>query len=162
MNAPLLAIVIMVKNEEKAIENTLMPFVRAGVLHMCIFDTGSTDNTIEVTKTFFKTHNISGYIDQEPFVDFATSRNRALEFQKTIFQMPHFFFMPDADWYLQNVGRLIEFCENEKSKTEPLYNMKVKLDHWEYYSSRLFRVSAQNRYVGVVRISPRLLPKAKI
>src|SRR5258707_10172559 len=77
---PLLVVVLMVKNEETVMRATLQPFVDGGVDSFFIFDTGSTDNTIEVTEQFFAEHGITQvYIAQEPFIDFATSRNRALD-----------------------------------------------------------------------------------
>lgn len=162
MEAPLLVVVIMVKNEAKAIENTLLPFVNGGVTHVCVFDTGSTDATIEVTKTFFETHNIHGFIDAEPFVDFATSRNRALELAENHFPNATFFIMVDADWYIQNIHRLLEFCEEHKSKTEEIYYINVMLRHLSYASPRLMRVSAQNRYVGPVHEIPERSPTTTV
>lgn len=156
MNAPLLVVVIMVKNEEEAMVNTLLPFTSQGVKHMCVFDTGSTDKTIEVTKAFFNEHNIEGYIDQEPFVDFSTSRNRGLELAEQHFPNATFFIIPDADWYIQNVPRLLAFCEAEKFKSLPLYNIRVNLENIQYFSARLFRVSARNRYVGAVHEVPEI------
>ena len=76
----LITIVLMVKNEEAVIEKTLEPFVEGGITSFFIFDTGSTDNTISITELFFKKHNIEHYVIlQEPFIDFGTSRNRALD-----------------------------------------------------------------------------------
>ncbi|HLJ31873.1 MAG TPA: hypothetical protein VKU36_05515, partial [Candidatus Babeliales bacterium] len=50
---PILVVVLMVKNEETVMRATLQPFVDAGINSFFIFDTGSTDNTISVTQTFF-------------------------------------------------------------------------------------------------------------
>src|SRR6266436_8173383 len=77
---PILIVVLMVKNEETVMRATLQPFIDGGVDSFFIFDTGSTDNTIGVTESFFSEYGImQGYIAQEPFIDFATSRNRALD-----------------------------------------------------------------------------------
>src|SRR3546814_6686783 len=70
----------MVKDEEQVIAPTLQPFVEAGIDSYLIFDTGFTDKTIEATQNYFAEHNVTnGHIFQEPFIDFATSRNRALD-----------------------------------------------------------------------------------
>ena len=55
---PVLVVVLMVKNEAKVIEDTLQPYIDGGIKHFFIFDTGSTDNTVEVTQECFKKNNI--------------------------------------------------------------------------------------------------------
>ena len=57
-NDPLLVIVLMVKDEQDFIQPTLQPYVDAGIKNFFIFDTKSTDSTVEVTREFFKKNNI--------------------------------------------------------------------------------------------------------
>ena len=52
-----------------------------------------------------------GYILQEPFIDFATSRNRALDLAEELFPKAAFMVMLDAEWYLNDAKLLLEFCE---------------------------------------------------
>ena len=52
------------------------------------------------------------YIMEEPFVDFATSRNRALDLAEQIFVNNSFLLMLDAEWYTHNVSELIDFCKH--------------------------------------------------
>jgi len=52
-NDPLLVVVLMVKNEEDVINATIEPFIKAGIDSYFIFDTGSTDKTVETVKKFF-------------------------------------------------------------------------------------------------------------
>ena len=42
-----LVAVIMVKNEAERIERTTLPSI-VGIKHMVLFDTGSTDNTVDI------------------------------------------------------------------------------------------------------------------
>jgi hypothetical protein len=46
---PLLVAVLMIKNEEPVMQMTLQPLVDAGITDFFIYDTGSTDQTIEIT-----------------------------------------------------------------------------------------------------------------
>lgn len=157
--SPLLVAVVMVKNEAHSIEKTLFPFVINGVKHICILDTGSTDNTIDVVKNFFQIHEVDGYIDQEPFVDFSTSRNRALELAESYFPNSQFMIMPDADWCLENTKHLLKFLENRKDHTdEPLYYLPISSKAIKFSTPRLFRTASKNRFVGVVHEVPKQIP----
>lgn len=152
-NNHLLTVVIMIKNEETAIEKTLLPYIQAGIDSYLVLDTGSTDNTIRLVKNLFKKHNIThGYIVEQPFVDFATSRNYALECAEKQFPNAQFFLMPDAEWYLQNIKELLEFCKNHTNDPEPSYG--TLLLHPEanitFFVFRLFKAHKGIKFEGVV------------
>ena len=116
-----------------------------------VFDTGSTDKTIEVTEKFFQTHNIQHWIiRQEPFIDFATSRNRALELARQEFKNGCFMIMPDAEWYLQNVNGLLQFCEQHKNENHPAYLVRIIGDNLDFYTARLIRMSSEVHFSGAV------------
>jgi glycosyltransferase involved in cell wall biosynthesis len=68
---------MIVKNEEKLILRCLES-VRPLVDFVCICDTGSTDATINIIRNFLKEHNLPGQIVEDPWIDFAANRNRAL------------------------------------------------------------------------------------
>ena len=151
-NGPLLVPVIMVKNEALVIQETLQPYVDAGIQHFFVFDTGSTDNTIAVTQDFFKQHNIQhGIIKQEPFVNFAVSRNRALDLAERAFPDAVFMIMPDAEWYLQNTQGLLEFCEKHKYAPEKAYAIRIiHLGRADYNNVRVVRCGSGERFSGAV------------
>jgi len=150
MDKSLLAVVIMVKDEGKVIENTLLPFVEHGIMNFCVFDTGSTDDTVEKTTKFFEKHNLNGVIGQKPFIDFAASRNDSLDFAEKNFPDVTFFLSLDSDWYIQNLPGLIAFCESKVDETHPVYGVRVRAQKVEIISPRIFRVSEKIRYTGVV------------
>jgi hypothetical protein len=146
-----ITIVLMVKNEQDAMEKTLEPFVKAGIKSFLIFDTGSTDDTIAVTHQFFKKHHITNYvIEEEPFIDFATSRNHALDAADKHFPNTTFYLMLDAEWYLHNVKGLIDFCNLEKHKNTPCYLLRIINNSIDFSVPRLIRASSHARFEGVV------------
>jgi hypothetical protein len=157
----LITIVLMVKNEQAVMEQTLEPFTKAGIKSFLIFDTGSTDDTISVTHNFFKKHHITNYvIAEEPFIDFATSRNHALEAAEKEFPNTVFFVMPDAEWYMHNVKGLMDFCEQEREKSLPAYMVRVTNATIDFPVSRLIRASAHARFErGVHETIPVREPK---
>lgn len=153
MYDPLLVVVIMVKNEEKVMEATLQPFFDGGVDSFFVFDTGSTDNTVSVTQDFFEKNNIEhGYIAQEPFVDFATSRNRALELAHEKFPFAAFMVMPDAEWYINDARGLIDFCQLclDCGENYPSYLIHIVNQALDNYVCRLIRCNRDVRFGGVV------------
>lgn len=150
---PILVVVLMVKNEETVMRATLQPFVDGGVNSFFIFDTGSTDNTIAVTEEFFAENGVTqGYIAQEPFVDFATSRNRALDLAQEKFPQAAFMVMLDAEWYLNDARALVEFCELclLRGDTHNSYLMHIVNQALDNYICRLFRCNFGVRFLGVV------------
>lgn len=152
-HSPLLTIVIMIKNEETAIEKTLLPYIQAGIDSYLVLDTGSTDNTIPLVKTLFQKHKIKdGYIVEQPFIDFATSRNYAIECAEKQFPNAKFFLMPDAEWYLQNIEELLDFCKNHTNDPEPSYATLIftAASDSSFVVFRLFKAHAGIRFEGAV------------
>jgi len=150
---PILVVVLMVKNEETVMRATLQPFVDGGVNSFFIFDTGSTDKTIQITEEFFAEQGVTqGYIEQEPFIDFATSRNRALELAQERFPHAAFMVMPDAEWYINDARALVEFCELclQRGDTYSSYLIHIINEALDNYTCRLLRCNQGVRFFGVV------------
>lgn len=68
-----LCVGIMVKNEQEQIKCTLESI--KGIKNLFIYDTGSTDNTIQVIYDFCKENDIELHLREGEFIDFSTSRN---------------------------------------------------------------------------------------
>ncbi len=150
----LIAVALMVKNEAVAIQATLYSMFKAGIRDYFILDTGSTDNTIDIIHAFFKRHQVNGYVKQEPFIDFATSRNRTLELAEEYFSHIPFMLMPDAEWSLRNGKALMALCQQEINSQDALYTITIKIHSTEFRTSRLFRTANCIRFTGVVHEIP--------
>jgi len=86
---------MIVKNEAHVIKDTLenlYSYIKFS--YYVISDTGSTDNTIEVIKTFFDSKNIKGEIFNDEWKDFGSNRSLAL---KHAFKKTKYLFIFDAD-----------------------------------------------------------------
>lgn len=153
---PLLVAVLMIKDEVAVIEKTLEPLVKGGIQDFFILDTGSTDGTLELVQQFFQRHSLrNAYIMQEPFVDFSTSRNRTLELAERQFPQATFMLMLDANWYVNNVPGLLDFCKGHAHEVNVPSYMITVINHAQnspstYKSQRLFRCAERIRYHGVV------------
>lgn len=86
---------MIVKNESHIIEKTLENLCRyIDFDAYYISDTGSTDNTMEIIRTFFKARGIPGEIEQVEWRDFGFNRTLALQMA---FQKTDYLFIFDAD-----------------------------------------------------------------
>ncbi|MBI2352923.1 tetratricopeptide repeat protein [Candidatus Dependentiae bacterium] len=148
-----LVVVIMIKNESEKILQTLQPYADGEITRMVVLDTGSTDDTITKVRSFFKKNSkITGYLFEQPFVNFAVSRNYAIECAERCFQDACFLFMPDAEWYMQNVKGLKQFCYDHAKELTASYLVKIRNDkcNFDFYVQRLFRAHKGIRFKGAV------------
>ena len=79
----MLAALMMVKNEEASIKITL-DSIRDHIKYVFVFDTGSTDKTLDIIKAKCKKNKQTLYVKQGSFQNFAASRNESIEFAETI------------------------------------------------------------------------------
>ncbi len=149
---PLLAVVIMIKNEEPVIEATLLPYIKGGIHCFLVLDTGSTDKTVSVVRALFDKYSVKhGYIVEQPFINFATSRNYALECAEKQFPQAQFFLMPDAEWYVQGVDELLLFCKQNIMRPEKSFLVLLRTAEGEsFYINRLFKAHKGIRFAGMV------------
>jgi len=160
---PLIVIILMVKNEEHVMQPTLQPYIDAGIDAYVILDTGSTDNTIHITQNLFQQHNIdNGHIFEQPFIDFAVSRNYALECAEKTFPRAQFFLMIDAEWYMHNVPGLIQFCQNNQNCSESSFLLLMRDCRMETATQRLFKAQAGIRYEGAVHEAPNQITTKRV
>ena len=148
---PLLVVVLMVKDEEAVMRDTLKPFLDAGLQHYVVLDTGSTDNTIGVTQQAFQDYGVEhGHIIEQPFVDFSTSRNYAIEQTEKLFPYAGFIMMIDAEWYVHNVEGLLQYCKDHyDDECDAFFIDCIEGNTTKSFHS-LFKAHRGVRYEGVV------------
>lgn len=92
---------MIVKNESRIIQRMLQsiyPFVDS----LCICDTGSTDNTVELIHQFAQEKGITNYlVYSEPFRNFEYNRTHALHKCLDLPTLPTYILLIDADMVLQ-------------------------------------------------------------
>ena len=148
----------MVKNEETVIKQTLLPFVQEDPLGITIgyvvYDTGDApwSTTMEKSKELFEEYGITNYcIVQDPFIDFSTSRNRALRFAETKFPGSTFLLMLDAEWYIKNLNDLLLFCQQKINDTATnVYLLQLVTPFMVFHTARLIRAQTNVCFEGVV------------
>lgn len=135
--APLLGLVMIVRNEARRIAEVLASY-RSHIDAWTILDTGSTDGTQEIIRRELR--DVPGSLFEEPFVDFATSRNRALELHGT---STVFTIMPNGD-VLQGGHDLRAFLEAHRTDRAGAYRVRVSPGH--YYHPLVMRCGAGWHY----------------
>jgi glycosyltransferase involved in cell wall biosynthesis len=148
---PHIALVMMVKNEKKRLRITL-DSVKGIVNSLIIYDTGSTDNTIEILKEFSKESKIPLRLKTGEFVNFSESRNVSLEFADT-FKDIDFLLLLDCNDELRGGEKLLRFAQEQLKTVNTGY---ITCQQWwsgaydNFYNQRFMKVRCGWRYRGVV------------
>ncbi len=146
-----IAVLMMVKNEKKRLSVTLES-IKDFADSLVIFDTGSTDNTIQICKDFCEKYNIPLRLKEGTFENFAISRNVSLEFADSF---------PDIDYLLLldtndelRGGQILRKCAEEYIKN-PSTGFLMCQEWWsgqhdKYFNVRFIKAHQQWRYKGSV------------
>lgn len=139
-NMPSICASMIVKNESNIICRFL-DSIKTFVDYICICDTGSTDNTIEVIEKYFIENNLKGHVFSKEFVNFAENRNYALEESR---EYGDYILLLDADMKLVNSEKI------DKTKLDGKgYSIKQCGGNLEYYNLRLVPSNIRSEYIGV-------------
>lgn len=136
---PTLCLNMIVKNESKIIIR-LLESVYSIIDCYCICDTGSTDNTLDLIKDFFKSKNISGEIFHEPFVNFEHNRNVSLNYAKSF---ADYIIFLDADMIL-NIN---DFSMHDMINYDAGHIFQGN-DSFYYHNARILKSTIDSKYVG--------------
>lgn len=144
-----LAAILMVKNESFRIQVTLTSLL-GFITTIIIYDTGSTDDTVDIIVNFCKKYKLSLYVKHGTFVDFSTSRNVLISYADTVPNID-FFLMLDCNDELQNGADLVKYCKNAPNNNAFFLKQSWKSSiNIHYYNIRLIRSNGGWRYKGVV------------
>jgi glycosyltransferase involved in cell wall biosynthesis len=136
---------MIVKNESKIIErmlNSIYPFVDS----LCICDTGSTDNTVELIHKFAEEKNITNYlVYTEPFQNFEYNRTHALHKCLELPTLPTYILLIDADMVLQ-FGKKLELEQLKQglcvqTPQPDVYFINQGHDAFYYKNARMLRAA---------------------
>ena len=141
---PLLSLVMIVKNEADSITETLLS-VKDHIDYYCILDTGSTDNTVHLIEKVM--NGTKGRVYHEPFVDFSTTRNRAIELEGG---HSSFALMLSGDETVTNASHLRGVLGQYAYKKVDAFRIIIEYDSQEYTSVRLHRTNSNWSYIGKV------------
>lgn len=130
---------MIIKNEGPILPR-LFESVRGFASEYCVVDTGSTDDTIDILKSM----NMPGVVLEEPFVDFATTRNYMIDACRRVMTSCDYMVLLDADMVL----RVSPEWDWAKLDRRDVYNF-IQVSSIEYENVRMIRRDATDiRVVG--------------
>lgn len=107
-----------------------------------ILDTGSTDDTISIIKEVLSP-KVRGELYQEPFIDFGTTRNRALQLAG---QVCKFTLMLDDTYYIK--GDLKSFLNEVRSdQFADSFSLYIQSHDVQYTSNRILKTKRNLKYI---------------
>ncbi len=131
---------MIVKNESKIITrlfDSVLPLIDS----YCICDTGSTDDTVNLIKTYFNGKNIPGKVIFEPFKNFCHNRNFSLQ---SAVGMSDYLLLMDADMILE----VKQFDKRLLGKADS-YHLLQGNDSFYYQNVRIVKNNGLYSYSGV-------------
>jgi len=139
----IVCLTLLVKNESRSMRQTIESACEA--VDCCVvLDTGSTDGTQQIARDACDACGIPLFLYEEPFVDFATSRNRSIDLSRG---KATFALQLSGDEFLFGGPALRDFC---KSATNGVYSVTIRSGGLEFPSTRLVRPDDSWRWIGVV------------
>lgn len=148
--SPSISLLMMVKNEKKRIQVS-MDSVTGHVDCFIIYDTRSTDNTVELITDHCEKHKINLYMIQGEFTNFSESRNVLLDYADTV--GVDYLLLLDVNDELRGGDDLKNFAKNQL-KSEGT-GFLTRQDWWsgqydKYYNMRFVKANSGWRYRGSV------------
>ena len=149
MTKPSIVFATMCKNEEHCILQTLES-VTDYIDYWVVCDTGSTDKTIELVKTFFEERNIPGELHQDDWVGF--DHNKTLMMDRAKGKADYIMHL-DAD------DLLVGDFSFEVSELEDAYFIPVKRGTSEWKALIMFNGNHSWKFCGVAHTTIKNLDK---
>lgn len=133
----------MILRDEAAIIERCLASVSPCIDYWVILDTGSSDTTPERVQAYFDQAGIPGELHRSDFVDFATTRNLALDHCRSATAHFDYILLIDADMEL-----VVEDPAWRRHLGEPAYSIRQR-NALVYDNVRLVQRTHPARYVGV-------------
>jgi glycosyltransferase involved in cell wall biosynthesis len=137
----------IMKNEAHVITRMLNS-IRPIVDIICLVDTGSTDNTIEVVKNWGEQNKIETHVFERPFDNFENSRNYSIQMAREVTQgrgNDFWGFWLDADEMIEILPNF-----NKNSINKDLYMFNTYINVMKYTRNECYKLDKPFRFYGPV------------
>lgn len=129
-----ICLIMIVKNESHIICRLLDSLVTI-IDYISIVDTGSTDNTEELVRSWAAERNIPCHIEHKKFVNFAVNRSHSFTVARRAFPQADYGLLSDADfkWEVNNFSK--------RGLTADCYHVLQYNNYIRYYNLRLLKMT---------------------
>ena len=139
----------IMKNESHVAER-MLDSIKSIVDGVCVVDTGSTDNSIDIVRGWGEKNGIETYVFERPFDDFEKSRNFSIQKTKEMFLGRNDGHTYYSFWLDFDENLIIEPSFNKNNITRDLYMFNVYIGQMKYTRNEMFKLDKPCRFYGPV------------
>lgn len=143
-------ILTQIMKNESHVATRMLDSIKSIVDGICVVDTGSTDDSVEVVKKWGKENGIETYVFERPFDNFENSRNYSFEKAREMFLSKkdghtYYNFWLDFDEQL-----IIDKTFNKQSINKDLYMFNTFIKQMKYTRNELVRLDMDFKFYGPI------------
>lgn len=149
-NSKVKLILTQIMKNESHVAERMLNSIKDIVDGICVIDTGSTDNSIEVVREWGEKNNIETYVFERPFDGFENSRNFSLEKAREVFLgkndgNTYYNFWLDFDEQL-----IIDDKFNKNKIDKDMYMFQTKIGKMNYTRNEMCRLDKPFKFYGPI------------
>lgn len=143
-------ILTQIMKNESHVATRMLDSIKSIVDGICVVDTGSTDDSVEVVKKWGEENGIETYVFERPFDNFENSRNYSFEKAREMFLSKkdghtYYNFWLDFDEQL-----IIDKTFNKQSINKDLYMFNTFIKQMKYTRNELVRLDMDFKFYGPI------------
>jgi glycosyltransferase involved in cell wall biosynthesis len=143
-------ILTQIMKDESHVATRMLDSIKSIVDGICIVDTGSTDDSINIVKKWGEDNNIETHVFERPFDDFEKSRNFSIEKTRDVFLNRNDGHTYYSFWLDFDEQMIIEPNFNKNSINKDLYMFNVYIGQMKYTRNEMFKLEKPFRFYGPV------------
>lgn len=143
-------ILTQIMKNESHVANRMLDSIKPIVDGICIIDTGSTDNSIEVVKKWGEDNNVETYVFERPFDDYEKSRNFSIQKAREIFLSKNDNNIYYGFWLDFDEQIVINDKFNKNGINKDLYMFNTFIGKMKYTRNELYRLDKPFKFYGPI------------
>lgn len=142
-------VLTQIMKNESHVARRMLDSIKPIIDGICVIDTGSTDDSIEVVKKWGEDNGIETYVFERPFDDYEKSRNYSIQMAKETFlnRDNHNYY---GMWLDFDEQLIIEDKFNKNSINKDLYMLNVYIGQMKYTRNELYKLDKPFRFYGPI------------
>jgi tetratricopeptide (TPR) repeat protein len=143
-------ILTQIMKDESHVATRMLDSIKSIVDGICIVDTGSTDDSIDIVKKWGEDNNIETHIFERPFDDFEKSRNFSIEKTREIFLNRNDGYTYYSFWLDFDEQMIVEPNFDKNSINKDLYMFNVYIGQMKYTRNEMFKLEKPCKFYGPI------------